>query len=185
MMTAPCWPELVMVGRIARPHGIRGQVVIAPETDFVEARFAVGATVWMERSGRLVELRVATSRVHDGRVIVKFDGIETMNDAEVLRGVELRVPDSALPALPDGSFWVHELVGCRVATVSGVAVGEIRRVDFGGAAPLLVVSGDAEAGEILIPLTDAMCRRVDVQAREVVVDPPDGLLDVNAPRSRT
>jgi 16S rRNA processing protein RimM len=188
----PLWPDLVTVGRIARPHGIRGQVVIAPETDFVLERFAVGAIVLMERAGRVVELRVTASRMHDGRAIVAFEGIETMNDAEVLRGAELRVPHDALPDLPAGSFWVHDLVGCRVTTVAGLAVGEVRRVEFGGATPLLVVSRDApgdqedaevKTGEVLIPLVDAMCPRVDVKAREVIVDPPEGLLDVNAPRS--
>lgn len=186
MHVTPLWPDLVTVGRIARPHGIRGQVVIAPETDFVLERFAVGAVVLMERAGRpseVVELRVTASRMHDGRAIVGFEGIETMNDAEVLRGAELRVPHDALPDLPVGSFWVHDLVGCRVTTVAGVAVGEVRRVEFGGATPLLVVSRDEESGEVLIPMVDAICPRVDVKAREVVVDPPDGLLDVNAPRS--
>jgi 16S rRNA processing protein RimM len=179
----------VTVGRIARPHGIRGHVVIAPETDFVLERFAVGAVVLMERAGRppeVVELRVTACRMHDGRAIVGFEGIETMNDAEVLRGVELRVPNEALPALPAGSFWVHDLVGCRVTTVAGVEIGEVRRVEFGGATPLLVVSRDApegKTGEVLIPMVDAMCPRVDVNAREVVVDLPEGLLDVNAPRS--
>jgi 16S rRNA processing protein RimM len=183
-VVTPLWPELVTVGRISRPHGIRGQVVIAPATDFVPDRFAVGATVWMERSGQVVELRVTASREHGGRAIVGFAGIETRNDAELLRGVELRVPDTALPALPSGSFWVHDLVGCRVTTVAGDDLGQVRRVEFGGAAPLLVIARDAESGEVLIPMVDAMCPRVDVAAREVIVDPPEGLLDVNVVRSR-
>jgi 16S rRNA processing protein RimM len=182
LVTTPrVWQELVLVGRVARPHGIRGHVVIVPETDFIDVRFRAGADVCIERAGRVEELRIEASRVHAGRPIVGFHGIETVEDAEALRDAELRVPPEELPALPAGSFWVHDLVGCRVVTGAGVHVGEVRRVDFGGAAPLLVVTGPADAGEVLVPMVDGICRRLDIAGREIVIDPPQGLLEVNAP----
>jgi 16S rRNA processing protein RimM len=172
----PAWAEMITVGRIVRPHGNKGHVVIVPDTDFVETRFAVGATVWRE-AGALV---VTAMRVHDGRPIVGFDGFDSINAAETLRGAELRVPVEALPALGPGQYWHHDLVGCQVVTVAGDAVGVVAKVDE-GATPLLVVT-PAEGrgtGEILIPLADTMCRRIDVVAKVIEVALPEGLLDLN------
>jgi 16S rRNA processing protein RimM len=181
VLTLDGWDAAITVGRIVRPHGIRGHVVIVSETDFVETRFEPGAAVFMQRAGQIVELRVAASRVHDGRPVVSFVGVETMNDAELLRHVELRVARETRPDLPDGSYWVYELEGCRVSTVAGAAVGHVVRVEFSGAAPLLVIAGEGVRGEVLVPLASHICRRVDVVAREIEIDPPAGLLEVNAP----
>jgi 16S rRNA processing protein RimM len=178
----PAWAEMITVGRIVRPHGNKGHVVIAPDTDFVESRFEVGATVWRE-TGTLV---VTAMRVHDGRPIVGFDGFDSINAAETLRGVELRVPVEALPSLAPGQYWHHDLAGCRVTTVGGEAVGVVTKVDE-GATPLLVVA-PAEGrgiGEILIPLADTVCRRIDVAAKVIEIDPPDGLLDLNVTKGGT
>jgi 16S rRNA processing protein RimM len=103
-----------------------------------------------------------------------------------LRGVELRVPVEALPSLAPGQYWHHDLAGCRVTTVGGEAVGVVTKVDE-GATPLLVVA-PAEGrgiGEILIPLADTVCRRIDVAAKVIEIDPPDGLLDLNVTKGGT
>jgi 16S rRNA processing protein RimM len=165
---------MATVGRIVRPHGHRGQVVVAPETDFGEERFAEGALVYTMRAGTMEALRVTASREFAGRWVVGFDRLTTMNEAELWRGQELRIAESDLHALDDGTFYVHDLVGCRVETVSGRTVGTVGDVQVGPAAPVLVVQGPA--GESLVPFVDAICRRVDLSAKVIVIDPPEGLL---------
>lgn len=170
---------MVLVGRIVRPQGNRGEVVVAPDTDFAEARFAPGASVFRLKDGAPDALTVATLRMHDGRAIVGFDGIGSITAAETLRGCELRVDESALPVLGPGRFWHHELIGCRVTVPDeGRDVGTVVRIDDGGVTLLAVDGGTA--GEILVPMVDAICRRIDVRSRVIEIAPVDGLLDLNA-----
>jgi 16S rRNA processing protein RimM len=168
------WSEMVTVGRIVRPHGHRGQVVIASETDFGADRFAEGALVYAKRAGEVEALRVTASREFAGRWVVGFDRLTTMNEAETWRGQELRIAATDLHVLDEGRFYVHDLVGCRVETVAGKVVGTVGDVQIGPAAPILVVQG--AAGESLVPFVDAICRRVDLPAKVIVIDPPEGLI---------
>src|SRR3954452_20399352 len=98
------WDEMATVGRIARAHGLRGQVIVNPETDFPEERFQAGAELFIEDGGAARALRVAAMRMHRDRPVVAFDGVATMNDAEALAGRELRVPIERLAALPRDTF---------------------------------------------------------------------------------
>ncbi|HEX6322670.1 MAG TPA: ribosome maturation factor RimM [Vicinamibacterales bacterium] len=170
------WDEMVIVGRIARPHGIRGEVVIDPSTDFPEERFAEGATVFADRGGAAAPMVVAASRMHAGRPIVRFEAMTSMNDAETLRGLELRVPESALGALGDNAWYHHELLGSAVRTKDGRAVGTVTAIAGPTERSILVIDGPG--GETLVPLVAAFCT-VNVAAKEIVIDPPEGLLDVN------
>ncbi|HKV99123.1 MAG TPA: ribosome maturation factor RimM [Vicinamibacterales bacterium] len=171
------WTSLVTVGRIVRPHGIKGQVVIAPETDFGATRFEVGAALSALVNGELRTLVVTSSFEHQGRWVVAFDGVPTMNDAEMLRNVELRVAPEALPPLAEGRYYVHDLAGCEVVTVGGKVVGRVDRVELDTGTPVLVVEGPR--GEVLVPLADTICTRVDVAAKVIEIDPPDGLIELN------
>jgi len=167
---------MVTVGRIVRPQGNRGEVVVAPETDFGDERFEPGATLHVQRGDTVESLHVATSRAHDGRWVVGFEGVGSIDAAETLRDLELRIPESALHQLGPDTFYVHELLGCEVRTVNGIVVGRVMRVDLGTAVPMLVVG---EAEDVLVPLVDAICRRIAVADRTIEIDPPDGLIDVN------
>jgi len=169
---------MVAVGRILRPHGNRGQVVVLPETDFAEKRFGTGETVFACRAETIERLVVTTSREHAGRWIVGFDGLGSIDDAVAWRGQELRVTAESLHTLGPGAFYVHDLVGCEVRTVSGQRVGLVERVDTATGVPVLVVSG---RGEVLVPFVDAICREVDPGSRRIVIDPPDGLIELNDP----
>lgn len=175
------WETLITIGRIVRPHGIRGQVVVASETDFGAERFAPGATMWVLRDGRVEPLRVQTSFAHQGRWVVGFDAAATMNDAEALRGEELRVPADGMRRLDVNQYYAYDLIGCTVETVGGVRVGLVERVDFGAGVPMLVVAGPQ--GEVLVPFAEDICRQVDLGARRIMIDPPDGLIDLNVRRS--
>ncbi len=110
---------MALVGRIARAHGIRGQVIVNPETDFPEERFQPGAELFIERDGRIEALTVTSARFHGERPVIGIDGVETMNDAETLAGRELRVPVERLAALPAGTFYRHDLDRLRVETRDG------------------------------------------------------------------
>jgi 16S rRNA processing protein RimM len=172
---------MAVVGRIARAHGIRGQVIVNPETDFPEERFQPGAQLFVERAGRIDTLTVTTARFHRERPVIGIEGVETMNDAAQLAGVELRVPIDRLAALPPDTFYRHDLIGCRVETKGGADVGVVSDVEGTMAGSRLVV--DSAAGEVLIPLVAEICTLVDPAGKRIVIDPPDGLIEANARRS--
>jgi 16S rRNA processing protein RimM len=174
------WDDMVLVGTIARTHGLRGHVVVNPETDFVEERFRAGAVLWVRSGSVTAQLAVETARIQNGRPIVAFVGYGTVEASEPLVGRELRIPEQSLQPLQDGAYYHHQLAGCRVVTTDGRSVGVVHRVDDGAAGSLLVVDG--ENGEVLIPLAADVCVTIDVQSRIVVVDPPEGLLELNVTR---
>jgi 16S rRNA processing protein RimM len=171
------WDAMILVGRIARPHGIRGQVVVNPETDFVEERFAPGATFWARTGSGAEQLTVTSSRVQNGRPVVGFEGFATVADVERLAGLELRVPEETLKALEPGTYYHHQLAGCAVRTAAGEDVGRVVRVDGGSAGSLLAVAG--ARGEVLIPLAAEICVGIDVERRLITIEPPEGLLELN------
>ncbi len=153
------WDALVTVGRIARTHGNRGQVIVNPETDFPDERFRAGAVVYIARDGRVEPVTLTAVRFHQGRPIVALDGVATMNEAETLAGLELRVPASELTPLPEATYYRHDLVGCVVETVAGEPVGTVTGVEGTLDLSRLVVQG--RQGEVLIPLVATICVRVD------------------------
>ena len=171
------WEEMAVVGRVARPHGIRGQVIVNVETDFPEERFQPGAELFVNRRGQIESLTLDQVRFHQGRPIVVVSGVDTIDAAEALAGLELRVPRERLIRLPAGTFYRHELVGCHVETGRGEAVGFVTDVEGPAHASRLVVSSGDD--EIQIPLAREICTIVDTGARRIVIEPPDGLLDLN------
>ena len=173
----PDWDDLVVVARVARPHGRRGEVILNLETDFPEQRFAPGKRVVIRRGAVSEALVVRSVWFMKARPVVGFEGFESIDDAETLAGRELRVPADELAELPPGVFYHHDLVGCRVETAGGDAVGEVVGVEGGGEASRLVVA--TTRGEELIPLVREMVPVVDPRARRIVIAAPDGLLGLN------
>jgi len=169
---------MALVGRVARAHGNRGQIIVNLETDFPETRFRPGAELFTMRAGAITAVAVTTVRFQNGRPVVGLAGIDTIESAEALAGLELRIPAEQLAALPSGAFYAHDLVGCRVETAAGLLVGVVDAVEGTVGANRLVVR--APAGEILIPLAATICTTIDVNAKRIVIDPPEGLLDLNA-----
>ena len=173
---------MVLVGRIARPHGLKGHVVVNPETDFAEQRFAEGAALWSRTERGDEELVIAESRLQGARPVVRFEGCDRLEEAERLVGLELRVPEASLYPLDPGTYYQHQLIGCVVETSGGRRIGEVSRVEGGVAGSLLAVAG--AAGEILIPLAVDICTSVDIAGRRIVVAPPEGLLELNERTAR-
>jgi 16S rRNA processing protein RimM len=173
----PDWDDLVVVARVARPHGRRGEVILNLETDFPEQRFAPGNRLVMRRGAAAEELVVRSAWFMKARPVVGFEGFESIDDAETLAGCELRIPHGELADLPPGMFYHHDLVGCRVETGAGELVGEVVAVEGSGESSRLVV--ESARGEELIPLASEMVPLVDTAARRIVIAAPDGLLGLN------
>ena len=145
---------------MGRAHGMRGEVAVTLVTDRVE-RVARGSALWAGER----RLEVASSRPHQGRFLVRFDGVDDRSAAESLHGAVL----TAEPLDDPAALWVHELVGSEVvAAADGARLGVVAAVEANPASDLLVLDGGG-----LVPLTFL----VRVEAGRLVVDPPAGLLD--------
>ncbi len=169
--------ELVLVARVAKPRGVRGEVTADLLTDFPE-RFE-----WLEEliavfpGGRRERLALEGHWLHGGRVILKFEGFDAPETAAALAGCELAVPESEAVELEEGEFYDWQLEGCRVETVEGRDVGTVREVlHTGGEAPVLIIR-DEGGRENLVPLAESICVEIDVAARLIRVDAPEGLLE--------
>jgi 16S rRNA processing protein RimM len=176
----------VTVGRIGRPHGIRGDVVVGVRTDEPELRFAAGARLDTDPAD-VGPLTVASARWHSGVLLVRFDGVSDRDAAAELRGTWLTVDSQTLAAPEDpDEFRDHDLVGLSVQTADGTVVGVVADVLHPGqdllaisppAADLPGAPGRPPAGEILVPFVKAIVTHVDVAAGVLVIDPPPGLLN--------
>jgi 16S rRNA processing protein RimM len=172
------WDEMAVVGRIARAHGIKGQVIVNLETDFPETRFRPGAEVFVNRKGVVEPLTMTTVRFHRERPVIGLRGVDDMNAATALAGSELRVPVEWLAELPDGTFYHHDLIGCAVETRAGDRVGVVTAVEGDMAGSRLVIA--TARGEVLVPLAREICTTIDPPHKRIVVEPPEGLMELNA-----
>jgi 16S rRNA processing protein RimM len=166
----------LVVGRIARAHGIGGEVAVEVRTDSPELRFAPGAVLDTDPAER-GPLTIERARWHSGRLLVSFAEVVDRTGAESLRNTLLVADSSTSPAVDDDEFWDHDLIDLAVVTVDGAELGAISDVVHPPGADLLVVRRP-DGGELLVPFVREIVPTVDLQARRVVVDPPDGLLDL-------
>ena len=165
-----------MVGRIGRPHGVRGEVTVEVRTDDPDARFVPGVALLTEPADR-GPLVVAGRRWHREVLLLTVEGVASREDAEELRDTELLVPVADLPALEDpDAYYDHQLVGLRVRLTDGSPLGSVAAVRHEGA-DLLVVER-VDGGEALIPFVSAIVPTVEIDAGYLVVDPPEGLLEL-------
>ena len=158
-------PDELEVGRIGRAHGVRGEVAVTFTSNRPE-RSAAGAVLRAE-DGR--ELVIASSRPHQGRQLVYFEGIGDRTAAESLLGLRLTAPPLAADALDDDELWIHELIGARVTTVAGEEIGRVVAVEANPAHDQLVLDSGT-----LVPMVFVTAHDGDT----IVVDAPDGLFDL-------
>ena len=166
----------VVVGRITKVHGLRGEIAIQVFSDNPD-RFAPGSQVFLE-DGRA--LTVAVAREHGGRLLVTFEGVEDRTAAEALRGLTLVVPQSMLPPLPPGEYWPHQLAGCEIVTESGRHLGTLTEV-VPNAANDLWVAVDPEGTETLVPALKDVIVSVDVATKVILVRDVAGLTAPDEP----
>ena len=170
--------DLVVVGRIGKPQGIKGEVTVQVRTDDPDARFATGATLLTDPAERR-PLVVAGARWQNGRLVVAFQGVPDRNAAERLRETLLQVDARTLPPPEDeDEFHDHVLRGMTAAGVDGSPLGEVVDVLHLPHGDVLVVRRTDTGGEALVPFVRAMVPVVDVARRRLEIDPPPGLLDL-------
>jgi 16S rRNA processing protein RimM len=160
----------VVVGRITKAHGLRGEVAVQVFSDNPD-RFAEGAHVYLE-DGRT--LTVAAARWAGARMLVSFEGVPDRTAAEALRGRSLVVPRSMLPELADGEYWPHQLIGCEVLTEGGRSLGRVTDVIENPANDLWATTAD-DGVETLIPAIRDVIVEVDLGAGRIVVRDLPGL----------
>jgi 16S rRNA processing protein RimM len=190
MMLPPT--EWVLLARIVRPQGRHGELLAEIFTDFPQ-HFADRKGLYLRPpastpSAALSEARVEAHWLHKGRVVLKFSHVHSIDDAEKLRGFDVVVSPQERMPLEGDAVYVSDLLGCHVIDVSHGAVdaGEIIDVEPEGAGPAMLVirnpSGrHASDEELLIPFVRAYLRRVDIEAKRVEMELPEGLLTLQAP----
>ncbi len=172
-------PTHLVVGLLKKPHGVKGDALIYPVTDEPDEAFAIGKRLaLLDRNGQATgrELVIERSRRYHRAWLLHFEGIETREELAAMRERHLAVPFAEARPLEDGEFYMHELVGLSVATASGASVGVVSAVVEAPQGWLLDVAGEGKSH--LIPFTRGVVERVDRAARQVVITPPAGLLEL-------
>jgi 16S rRNA processing protein RimM len=166
-------PNRIAVGRIARAHGVRGEVAVQPLSQ-VGSRFEPGSRLFAGE-GDDHPLVVLASRPHHARLLVAFEGIGDRAAADALRGTYLFVPASSAPPLAEGEYWPHQIVGCLVVTQEGRSLGKVKEVIHTPANDVWAAEGATGKDEVLIPALKDVVKEVDLEARTIVVRDVPGL----------
>jgi 16S rRNA processing protein RimM len=171
--------EFITLARVLKTQGRRGEVAVEVHSD-VPDRLQKGLRLFLlPEDGSRRELQVEDTWPHKDLLVLKFAGVDSISDADPLVGCELQVPRDERAELQQGWAYVSDLVGCLLLD-RGKGVGQISAVRFGaGEAPLLVVGSGK--GELEIPFAQEFLVRVDLEGKQIEMNLPEGLLDVNAP----
>ncbi len=174
----------LVVGRVAKAHGVTGEVVVEVRTDDPDRRFAPGVTLRGHAarggSGRAAESEflVESVREHGGRLLMRLSGVADRDAADALRGTVFVVDSADLPPIEDpDEFYDHQLEGMAISTTAGLPVGTVTEVLHTAAGELLAVR-DGDGHEVLVPFVSAIVVSVSVADRAIVIDPPEGLLEL-------
>jgi 16S rRNA processing protein RimM len=166
----------LVVGRIARAHGVGGEVAVEVRTDSPDVRFQPGCVIDTEPADR-GPLTIERARWHSGRLLVAFTGVSDRTAAQALRNTMLVVDSASSPSVDEDEYWDHQLVDLAAVTTDGSPLGTVTDILHPPGGDLLVVRRP-DGGELLVPFVRAIVPTVDLDTRTVVVDPPDGLLEL-------
>jgi 16S rRNA processing protein RimM len=166
----PTLPEFLIVGHILAPWGIKGEVKVEVVTDFPE-RFAPRKVVYLNNR----QLEIESCRPHKQHLVVKLATIDSVDDAEKLRGQDLTIPRSELYHLPEGQYYAFQLIGLDVVTTEGKRVGRISDIMTTASNDVYIVEG--KKGEILIPAIEDVVKSIDLKKGRMVIEAIKGLLD--------
>jgi 16S rRNA processing protein RimM len=174
----PEGPEWLTVARIARTRGLRGEVVAHLFTDFPEALAERKKVFLWDGETDPRPIAVTRARFHKNTLLFQFEGIDTVEAAEPLIGLEVQLPRSEATPLPKGAHYLHELTGCQVVEAgTGKELGEVREVE-GTPGNFRLAVTTPEGKELLIPFAEEFCPRIDTEEKVIEVALPDGLLDL-------
>jgi 16S rRNA processing protein RimM len=170
-------PSHIAIARIVRPRGNRGEVLVELHTDF-PARFSLLNRVWVEfPDGRRECRQLERCWEHQGRQVLKFHAVDSITDAEKLVGAWIEIEANQAVLLPEGTYWDRDLIGCMVRNESGELIGEVADILRIAGNDQLVVRG--ERGEFMVPLVASICRDISIARKEILVELPEGLVDLN------
>ena len=168
----PEFQDLVLVGRVVKPQGRHGEVVVLPLSDRPDRFPGLRRAFVAAPGGGVRELKVLRSWPHKGRFVLEIEGIASIDEAEALRGLELRIAEEELATLPEGSFYHHQLAGLRVEDEAGAAIGLVEDIwETGKDTRVLVVRGTD--GETLIPFVADFVKEVDLARGRMVALRPE------------
>jgi 16S rRNA processing protein RimM len=169
----------VTIARVQKVQGRVGEVLADLHTDFPE-RFAERRRLLAWDGNGRHELRLEEFWPHKGGMVLKFEGVDSIEAAQALVGLEIQIPAAERAELEEGAFYISELLGCQV-TAGGSEIGAVADVKFGaGSAPLLIVNGDG-GKEWMIPFVESFICKLDVKGKRIDMQLPEGMLELDAP----
>jgi 16S rRNA processing protein RimM len=166
--------ELVAIARIARPRGVRGELVAEVLTDFPERFDGLAEATAVLSDGSRRELKIENAWFQNERIVMKFAGIDSIEAGDELRDADICVPESDAVELEEGEFFDWQLEGCTAVTVDGTTLGTVKELLRTGGTEVLVIEGERE---FLVPFAESICIEVDTENKRIVIDPPEGLLE--------
>ena len=167
--------DLVAIAKIARPRGLKGEVFADILTDFPERFEGLEDVIAVSQNGEQLNLKIEDFWFQNGRLVLKFDGYDSVETAESLRDCEICIAESDAVELEEDEFFDWQLVGCTVESIDGKTLGTVREVQRTGGTENLLVADQSR--DYLVPFAESICVEVDVKNKLIRVDPPDGLLE--------
>jgi 16S rRNA processing protein RimM len=167
-------PEYIVIGRFGRAHGVSGEIYINSLSDNPE-RFEKLKSFWVESDEGWKEMTVQTTKFISRRPVIKIDGLDTPDAVKPLLNEYLYIRSSLLEALPEGRFYLFDLAGCRVEDTTGRERGRALEVEQYPANDILVI--DCGGRKYDLPLVRQFVKKIDIENKLIVIDPPEGIFD--------
>ena len=165
------------VGKIVNTHSLKGEVKVISSTDFEEQRFEKGTELLITRGNQVVkEVTVESYRTHKNNLLVKFVGIDSIEEAEKLKNLQIKIDSDNIGELEENEFYFHEIIGCEVFDENGKSLGEISEILTPGANDVWVIKSQ-NGKEILIPYIGDVVKKIDVENKKIDIEVMEGLID--------
>lgn len=176
-MSSNIEPEYIIIGTIVSPWGLQGHVKVNVETDFPQ-RFSSSSQVYIDKQAMIID----EAAWHKGQAIIKLHGVDTEDEVDRLVGSVIEVHHSQLFSLKKDEYFHFQLLDLEVTTINGDVIGNIKEILSMASTDVYVIKG--EGGEILIPATDEIIKSVNLDNGTMVIEPMDGLLDLNEKKTK-
>ena len=165
------------VGKILNTNSLKGEVKVISSTDFEEQRFEKGTELLITRGNQVVkEVTVESYRTHKNNLLVKFVGIDSIEEAEKLKNLQIKIDSDNIGELEENEFYFHEIIGCEVFDENGKSLGEISEILTPGANDVWVIKSQ-NGKEILIPYIEDVVKKIDVENKKIDIEVMEGLID--------
>lgn len=168
--------DYLKVGTIVNTHALQGELRIFSDSHFKDERFKKGSELFIDFNGDMIPVKIKSHRPNKTVELVKFEGLNHINEVEKYKGCDLLVDASTLDSLTDNEFYFHEIMGCTVKTMDGEELGEIIDILQPGANDVWVIKKAGEKREILIPYIEDVVKDVDIANKTVIVELLEGLI---------